>query len=591
MPDTPDQNDLWKGPPDPAEEPEKPKKPAEPKDGGAGTSATQAEGLHGPPAPTPSPVIQPQPLSPTHSAPKQPSEPASEPPPAEAPTSEPPDAAAAPSVPPSPPEPAPAPPSPVDPPEARALDRPFEPPPETPDGPAEAPPPEPGSPPQPSGLAPIGEDIPKDAAPSASARATALAVLGGVLRGRHPLDEVLARETSLVDLEQRDRAFVRALVSTTLRRLGQLDALIDYCLERPMRSGAAVVQDVLRLGVCQLLFLGVPAHAAVSESVDLAATAGHPRLKGLVNAVLRRLSKDGAALAHQQDAEKINTPEWLWQSWSKAYGDGICRAIAEANRREAPLDLSVVGDPSAWADGLGADELPTGTLRREAGGRIEDVPGFKEGAWWVQDAAAAIPARLFGELTGKTAVDLCAAPGGKTAQLAAAGAQVTAVDRSAPRLRVLEENLRRLNLEARTVTADGAIWRPPSPVDAVLIDAPCTATGTIRRHPDIPWLKSPSGLARLTRVQDRLIAAGVEMLEPNGMLVYCTCSLEPEEGPERIAALLGSGAPMVRVPLEPDDLGGLAQLISPDGDLRTLPCHLHDIGGMDGFYAARLRRT
>jgi 16S rRNA (cytosine967-C5)-methyltransferase len=225
---------------------------------------------------------------------------------------------------------------------------------------------------------------------------------------------------------------------------------------------------------------------------------------------------------------------------------------------------------------------------------VDALPGYADGAWWVQDAAAALPARLLGDVADRRVIDLCAAPGGKTAQLAAAGATVTAVDRSEPRLRRLAGNLARLRLEATTVAADAAEWRPDKPADAVLVDAPCSATGTIRRHPDVPWLKRPADLAKLTALQDRLLRAAIEMTAPGGCIVYCTCSLEPAEGPARIAALIESGAPVEPIPIRPEEIGseigGLSELVTPTGELRTLPCHLPELGGLDGFYAARLRR-
>ena len=243
----------------------------------------------------------------------------------------------------------------------------------------------------------------------------------------------------------------------------------------------------------------------------------------------------------------------------------------------------------SWAERLGAEVLPTGSLRlREAGGAVEALPGFAEGAWWVQDAAAVLPARLLGRPA--RAIDLCAAPGGKTAALAAAGIQVTAVERSAPRLRRLTENLQRLGLAAEIVEADAASWRPAEPAEAVLLDAPCSATGTIRRHPDLPWLKAPEDIPKLTALQDRLLDNAVAMTQAGGTLVYATCSLQPEEGPARIAALLARGAPVAPAPIEPAEVGGLAELLTPQGELRTLPCHLAAKGGMDGFYACRLRR-
>ena len=230
----------------------------------------------------------------------------------------------------------------------------------------------------------------------------------------------------MAGLPARDRAFARLLVATVLRRLGQIDHLIAHCLNTPLPPRAAMVHDMLRLGIAQLLFLRTPPHAAVATTVDLAEARGFLSHKGLVNAVLRRLSQEGPGLVEQQDAARLNTPEWLWQSWGRAYGEAGVRGIATAHLKEAPLDLSVRSETERWREALEARLLPTGTLRRAAGGAITTLPGYAEGAWWVQDAAAAIPVRLFGDLRGKRVIDLCAAPGGKTAQLASGGANVTA---------------------------------------------------------------------------------------------------------------------------------------------------------------------
>ncbi|HLY58945.1 MAG TPA: RsmB/NOP family class I SAM-dependent RNA methyltransferase, partial [Stellaceae bacterium] len=313
--------------------------------------------------------------------------------------------------------------------------------------------------------------------------------------------------------------------------------------------------------------------------------------KGLVNAVLRRLSQEGPPLVERQDAARLNTPRWLWEAWSRAYGEQNARATALMHMREAPLDITVRTDPEEWSKRLEATVLPTGSLRRTAGGAIANLSGYGDGAWWVQDAAAAIPAKLIGDIQGKRVFDLCAAPGGKTAQLIAAGGNVTAVDRSPRRLTRLQSNLARLSLPAETVCADAAAWTPERKADAALLDAPCTATGAIRRHPDVPHLKTPDDVARLAAVQERLLAAAVDLLVPGGTLIYCTCSLEPEEGHIQVDRLLARGAPVVRKPVTPDELGGLSEIISPEGDLRTLPGHLGDMDGIDGFYAARLIRT
>ena len=438
---------------------------------------------------------------------------------------------------------------------------------------------------------------------SLSSRSSALEILQAVSRRNHALDEAVSGHLGFAKLEPRDRAFVRLIVATTLRRLGQIDALIAVCLERPIETKMPAVHDILRLGIAQLLFLKTPPHAAVDTSVALAEGIGHGALKGLVNAVLRRLSREGSAIVETQDAAKLNTPAWLWESWIAAYGEDTTRKIAVAHMAEPPLDITVRSHAEShreshresWASRLSATILPTGSLRRPiaqegGGGAIPELPGFAEGEWWVQDAAAAIPASLFGDVTGRSAIDLCAAPGGKTAQLAAAGAKVIAVDVSAARIKLLRDNMSRLHLPADFICADASVWHPREQAECVLLDAPCTATGTLRRHPDIARLKSPKDVTRLMAVQDRLLDAATAMLAPGGMLVYCTCSLQPEEGEQRIAALLDRKSDLVRVPIAPAEVGGLPELLTAEGALRTLPCHLSAQGGMDGFYAVRLRR-
>jgi 16S rRNA (cytosine967-C5)-methyltransferase len=292
-----------------------------------------------------------------------------------------------------------------------------------------------------------------------------------------------------------------------------------------------------------------------------------------------------AAILGEQDASKLNTPAWLWQRWIRHYGEENVSRIAAAHLEEPLLDLSVKANAAAWAERLSGSLLPWGTVRLSAKGRIEDIEGYDEGAWWVQDAAAALPALLLGDVKGLRVADLCAAPGGKTAQLAAHGAHVTAVDISAPRLRRLQENLARLNLKAETVQANASEWTPTEPFDAVLLDAPCSATGTIRRNPDIPYLKSEADIAALASVQARLLNHALSLLKPGGQLVYATCSLEPEEGDEQIRPLLAERGDIALKPIKADELGVPPEAIIPQGMLRTLPFHAC---GMDGFFAARL---
>jgi 16S rRNA (cytosine967-C5)-methyltransferase len=429
------------------------------------------------------------------------------------------------------------------------------------------------------------------------ARSVALALLNTVLETRTPLDSALQEDRDLAALAPRDRAFARLLTMTVLRRLSQLDRLVDALMDRPLPSRQVRVRNVLRLGAAQLVFLDTPPHAAVNGAVALARAAGLGGMRGLINAVLRKVADGDRAAQRALAGPGETTPGWLWQSWCAAYGETTAAAIAEAHLAEPPLDLTPRPDADcdALATTLDAEVLPTGSLRRRGGGLVGELPGFAEGQWWVQDTAATLPARLLGDVAGQRVADLCAAPGGKTAQLAAAGAIVTAVDVAPARLALVEHNLARLGLPATCVAADVTQWRPAESFDAVLLDAPCTATGTLRRHPDIAWLKGRRDVAATAAWQARLLDAALALLKPGGLLVYAVCSLQPEEGPDRIAALLAGGAAAERLPILPDELPGLAGLsppaITPEGDLRTLPCHFAESGGMDGFYAARLRRT
>ena len=412
-------------------------------------------------------------------------------------------------------------------------------------------------------------------------------LLSAVLRQQQPLDAAFANDPTIIRLPVRDRAFIRNLIATTIRRLGQIDGAIDRCLQSPLPKKANIARDILRLGACQLLFLNVADHAAVDTAVDLAHDIGQGHYAKLINAILRRLAREGAVIVAGQDAARLSTPDWLWQAWSDTYGDAQCRAIAEAHMVPAGLDFSVRGEPSLWLEPLQARLVGVGTLRRAGGGDVTQLPGFDDGAWWVQDAAARIVAGLLGKIAGETVIDLCAAPGGKTAYLAAAGASVIAVDRSAKRLETVVTNLRRLCLSAETVAADGETWKPQSPVDAVLLDAPCSATGTIRRHPDVAHLKSPDDVKNLSALQARLLAAAFEMLKPGGRLVYCTCSLQPEEGDAVVDEFLGSRGDVRLDQILANEIGGDACMIDTRGHFRSLPCHFSELGGIDGFFPVR----
>lgn len=427
------------------------------------------------------------------------------------------------------------------------------------------------------------------------ARRCALDLLSSILDRAQPLDQALESDPTLPILSPRDRAFIRMLVTTTLRRLGQIDDLLRRASDQNAPPDSPLLHNLLRLGVTQLAFMATADYAVVDQSVELAASCGLVRQKGFVNAVLRRIAREQAVWVSTQNAARLNIPAWLFDSWCADYGDATAHAIAEASLAEAPLDLSFQ-NPAAIEQFAAMTEtivLPTGSVRLLRGGGIVELPGFAEGAWWVQDAAATLPAKLFGDLNDKTVIDLCAAPGGKTAQLATQGAHVIALDRSAPRLERLRENMQRLHLENQITVevADAAVWQPRAPADFILLDAPCSATGTLRRHPDVMHLKSARDIERLAALQTRLLDHAAMMLAPGGILIYCTCSLQKSEGEQQIDAFLARHPAIHRLPIAAAEIGNLTDAITPAGDTRLLPFHLATQGGIDGFYIARLQKA
>jgi 16S rRNA (cytosine967-C5)-methyltransferase len=437
--------------------------------------------------------------------------------------------------------------------------------------------------------------------PGLAARRIAADILDGVLHKQRTLDDQLdgsGAHPGLKMLADRDRALMRRLVATILRRLGTLGHVLSRLLDRGIPNDAPRAQSALLIGAAQILWMDVPDHAAVDLSVRLVQSDRRAaKYAGLVNAVLRRCAREGAGLVEEVKSQTLDISPWLLARWISHYGESTARQIAFALGHEPSLDITVKSDAAQWASRLHGELLPTGTVRTLLQGSVTTLPGFVEGEWWVQDAAAALPTRLFGDVSGKTIADLCAAPGGKTAQLARAGARVVAVDRSPGRMGRLRDNLARLQLEAETVVADAADWQGGAHggFDGVLLDAPCTSTGTIRRHPDVAWLRQEADFAPLIALQRRLLQTAVTLLKPGGTLVYCTCSLEAEEGEEAIAALLGSEATVRRAPIDAGEVAGLSEIVTAEGDLRTLPCHLPNpdprLAGLDGFYAARLVKS
>ncbi len=398
-----------------------------------------------------------------------------------------------------------------------------------------------------------------------------------------------------------DKGFARAMATTVLRRKGTLDHLIGPYLNRPLPARAKRIMDILRVSAAQTLFLETPHHAAVSLATELAKE--RQELGGyanLVNAVSRKL----ANTPKEKIADlplRTDTPAWMWRGWERAYGAANARKIAIAHQKKAPLDMSFINEEAMneLAQTLDVQDFSfnagLNSLRMNpAPSNVTKLEGFQDGKFWIQDVSASLPVALLGNLDGKTVLDLCAAPGGKTLQLAAAGAKVIALDRSDERLDRLRANLARTKLEADIVVSDAMDYQPHEKTDIVLLDAPCTATGTIRRHPDIPWSKTQDDVEGLVSLQAKLLDHAITMVKPGGMLVYCTCSLQPEEGEKQINAALKRHEHISRVSFattrDPVLDGPFEEAITRHGDLRVLPFMGAAEGGMDGFFISRLKK-
>jgi 16S rRNA (cytosine967-C5)-methyltransferase len=430
-----------------------------------------------------------------------------------------------------------------------------------------------------------------------AARIAAAQIIADTLLAGRPLEERFSGENAHVrlnGLDARDRALTRSIATVSFRRLGTIRKALSRFLDKGLPKKSGSLEWTLIVAAAQILFLDAPDHAAVDLAVRAArAEAAAAPFASLVNGVLRNIARERQDILEGSDPLGDDTPGWLAARWRANYGVETAKAIAAANRDEPTLDLSVKSDAEGWARRLGGVVLPTGSVRLETHAPIPELEGYDQGEWWVQDAAAALPARLLQTSPGMRVVDLCAAPGGKSAEIAASGARVVAVDRSAERLKRLAVNFERLRLDAEIAVADALTFDAP-PFDAVLLDAPCLATGTIRRHPDVAWTKRIGDLAPLAALQAQLLDKAFSLTKPGGVIVYCTCSLEPEEGESHIGALLRRNPDLRRAPIDPQEIGGLAECISPLGDLRTLPSHLRGptprLSGLDGFFAARLRR-
>ena len=444
--------------------------------------------------------------------------------------------------------------------------------------------------------------IPRQSAPGRpglAARKAAARLLSAVIDAKTPLDGLTDNEHGHPDylaLEPRDRALARAILATALRHRNTIAALVAARLERPLPANAHTLSHILHVGAAQMLFLDIPDSAAVDLAVEHARSDPRAtRFAALVNAVLREIGRRKERALPAVLEKTVDAPEWFASRLETAYGAEKAGKILAMHRLEAPTDFSVKSDPQGWAEKLGGIVLPNGTVRvARPAAPIPELPGYEDGEWWVQDFSASLPARLLGDVAGRRALDLCAAPGGKTAQLAHAGARVTAVDLSKSRLKRLAANLGRLKLEAEIVEADALAYEPAELFDAVLLDAPCSSTGTVRRHPDVPWTKSPQDIDKLAALQRRLVERAVSMVKPGGRLVFSNCSLDPDEGEELMAALLGERSDVAADPLRAVEFPEIAPLLDAEGWLRTTPADL-DLGdpaisGCDGFFAARLAR-
>ena len=420
----------------------------------------------------------------------------------------------------------------------------------------------------------------------------AVKLLAAVVEQKTSLDGMMDEEhgnPAYRALNMADRALVRAILHSCLRQLTRIDAIFDRFLDKPLPEGARNLRHILAVAAAQILFLDVPDHSAVDLAVEQARRDPRSaRFANLVNALLRRLGREKETALAEASRSVPVFPGWFQRRLEAVYGNEAAREIGQACLAPAPVDITVKNDPGAWAEKLGGTVLPTGSVRLPAfEGSVTELPGFAEGEWWVQDAAAAIPAKLFGDLRGREVADLCAAPGGKTAQLALAGGHVTAVEQSASRMKRLRANLARLGLEAECLQARLEELPPEPRFDVILLDAPCSSTGTIRRHPDVLWTKDMADVEKLAGVQARLLRHAFALLRPGGTLVFSNCSLDPLEGEDLVEAFLAETADAARLPVRPEDWPGLEGAIDGRGDIRTTPAML---GGMDGFYAAVLRR-
>jgi 16S rRNA (cytosine967-C5)-methyltransferase len=434
--------------------------------------------------------------------------------------------------------------------------------------------------------------------PGLQSRQAASKLLAAVVDRQTSLDGLLDPvngNRAFRELSGPDQALVKAILLATLRHLPLIEAFLSRLVAKPLPDGARALTHVLHVAASQILYLDIPDHSAVDIAVEQARLDPRSRrFAPLVNAVLRRMIREQAKVMPLLQSATVNAPDWFAERLRAAYG-GQTDAILKAHTIEPAIDLTVKSDAAAWAEKLNGVVLPTGSVRlSNVDGPITALPGFSDGQWWVQDAAAAIPARLFGNVTDQRIADLCAAPGGKTAQLAQFGAVVTAVDLSKNRLKRLSENMNRMKLNVEILQADIMKWRPETLFDGILLDAPCSSTGTVRRHPDIPWTKSPSDIEKLAHLQEQMLQRALGLVKPGGRVVFSNCSLDPMEGENMVQRVLENCPGIERTPVDPALLPGLEAAITSKGEVRTTPAMLPNddprLAGLDGFFASVLMR-
>lgn len=430
-----------------------------------------------------------------------------------------------------------------------------------------------------------------DDKPGLEVRAAAVKILSAVLEKKTSLDGMLDNEhgnPAYVALSGADRALLRAIVNSALRHLPRIDAALDSLLDSPLPQGAKSLHHIFVVAIAQMIYLDVPDHSAVDLAVEQASRDSRTkRFVKLVNAILRRLGREKDAVREYMDSVSV-IPEWYFKRLVKDYGKETAQAIADAQLMPSAIDVTVKSDPALWAEKLGGELMPNGSIRLATfEGSVANLEGFEAGEWWVQDFSAALPVQLMGDISGKTVLDTCAAPGGKTAQLVSAGAKVTALEQSASRLKRLKQNMTRLGLDVEMVETSMQKFQPEALYDVVLLDAPCSSTGTLRKHPDVLWTKGVSDIEKLASVQDAMLRHALTMVKPGGFVVFSNCSADKIEGEAVVNNLIRERNDIKRLPFSREEWPVLADAISDDGDLRTTA---DMFGGVDGFYAARLQK-